>query len=392
MNTIDLEKVRAETKGCDSVIHLNNAGASLTPDPVFDDLLEHLELERRIGGYEAKEKNADRLENFYTAFARLLGCHRSEIAFVENATRAWDMAFHAIRFSPGDRILTARSEYVSNYLGFLRAREQYGVEVCPVPDDAHGQLDVSALRDMIDERVRLIAVTHIPTQGGLVNPVVEIGKVAREHDILYLVDACQSVGQMPLDVAEIGCDILSGTGRKFLRGPRGTGFLYVRQAVLDQLTPPFIDLHAANWIDQESYTLRDDAQRFENWERFFAGQIALGSAVDYALDIGLDAIWARVENLAARLREDLSSIKGVQCHDLGRTRCGLVTFSREGESADALILRLQAEGINTSVSSVASARIDMGSRGLDAITRASVHYYNSEAELDRFLEVLARPA
>ncbi|MEM7293207.1 MAG: aminotransferase class V-fold PLP-dependent enzyme [Pseudomonadota bacterium] len=389
MENSEIERLRAETRGCENVIHFNNAGASLMPDPVYNAMLEHLELERCTGGYEAKTAANDSFNNFYTAFSQLLNCQPNEIAFIENATRAWDMAFHSIDFSPGDRILTARSEYVSNYLGFLRAQEQQGVEICPIPDDEHGQLDIAALETMIDERVKLIAVTHIPTQGGLVNPAIEIGRIARTHNILYLLDACQSVGQMPLDVEAIGCDILSGTGRKFLRGPRGTGFLYVKQSVLEKLTPPFIDLHSANWIDANSYRLRPDAQRFENWERFFAGQISLGCAVDYAIEIGLDRIWRRVEMLGSTLRTKLEAIPGVRCCDLGRTRCGIVTFLKEGESPDAIAQRMLRNGININVSNAASARIDMGDRNIEAMNRSSVHYYNTEAEIDRFVDVLA---
>ena len=215
MNKIDLARIRRETRGCENVVHFNNAGASLMPDPVYQAVIDHLELERTIGGYEAKTVAQDKFDHFYHAFARLLNCKASEIAFVENATRAWDMVFHAIAFKAGDRILTSRSEYASNYLGFLRAREQYGLVIDVVPDDESGQLDVNALAEMVDETVRLIAITHVPTQGGLVNPAAEIGQIANKHGILYLLDACQSVGQMPIDVEKIGCDMLSGTGRKF---------------------------------------------------------------------------------------------------------------------------------------------------------------------------------
>ncbi|MEM7207786.1 MAG: aminotransferase class V-fold PLP-dependent enzyme [Pseudomonadota bacterium] len=385
---IDVNRVRSETRGCENVIHFNNAGASLMPDVVYDALIEHLDLERNIGGYEAKTAAIEKYEHFYDATASMLNCNRSEVAFIENATRAWDMAFHSIAFKTGDKILTARSEYVSNYLGFLRAREQFGVEICPVPDDEHGQLDVNALEDMLDDSVKLIAVTHIPTQGGLVNPAHEIGQIARRRGVLFLLDACQSAGQMPLDVEAIGCDMLSGTGRKFLRGPRGTGFLYVRESALDRLTPPFIDLHAARWIDRDNYELVPDAKRFENWERFFAGQIALGTAVDYAMEIGLENIWNRVEMLGAILREKLESIDGVRCCDLGKVRCGIVTFLKNGESPDAIANRVGKAGININVSDAGSARIDMGERNIAEMNRSSVHYYNTEDEIDRFVDVL----
>ena len=180
----DLQRARMETPGCEHVLHFNNAGASLMPQPVLDATIAHLQLEAQIGGYEAAEQAHDSLEHFYDAVAMLIGCSRNEVAYVENATRAWDMAFYAIPFQPGDRILTAMAEYASNYIAFLQIAQKTGAVIEVIPNDAHGQVSVEALRKIInksDKPVKLIAITHVPTNGGLVNPVAEIGKVAREH-------------------------------------------------------------------------------------------------------------------------------------------------------------------------------------------------------------------
>jgi cysteine desulfurase / selenocysteine lyase len=380
---IDLERVRAETPGVEHVAHLNNAGSALPPRPVLDAVVEHLRREAEIGGYEAAAEREERSEHAYDALARLIHASRDEIAVVENATRAWDMAFYAFRFAPGDRILTGRAEYASNWIALRQVADRTGAQIEIVPDDEHGQFDVAALAGMLDERVKLVSLVHVPTQSGLVNPAAAVGALTRAAGVPLLLDACQSVGQLHIDVEEIGCDILSATGRKFLRGPRGTGFLYVRSGLIDALEPPFLDMHAAEWLPDGSYRIRGDARRFENWETYYAGKIGLGVAADYALALGLDAIRGRIDELARSLREQLEQIGGVTVHDRGETLAALVTFTVDGRSATEVQRELAAEAINVSVSPATSSQLDLGARGLDEVVRASVHYYNSEQELER---------
>jgi selenocysteine lyase/cysteine desulfurase len=390
----DVERARRETPGVQSVIHLNNAGSALPPAPVLGAVIDHLRLEAALGGYEAADTAREAVEHTYDAVAALLGCRPDEIAVVENATRAWDMAFYAMQFQPGDRILTARAEYASNVIAFLQVARRTGAVVEVIPDDEFGQVSVDALERMLDERVRLVAITHVPTQGGLVNPAAAIGSVTRAAGVPYLLDACQSVGQFPVRVDEIGCDMLSATGRKFLRGPRATGFLYVRRDFIEQLEPPFLDLHAAEWTAPDRYEIRPDARRFENWETNYATKIGLGVAVDYALDWGLEAIQHRTTTLAESLRERLAGISGVTVHDQGAQRCAIVTFTKEGFSATDVSARLREAGINTSVTSVESARFDFEARGLTEMVRVSPHYYNTHDELDRLcalVESTSRP-
>lgn len=386
--SLDIERARAQTPGCSERIHFNNCGAALMPTPVIDALSSHIELEARIGGYEAADAAAEEVEAAYTAVARMLGCDPEEIAVVENATRGWDMVFYAVDFAPGDRILTCNAEYASNYIAYLQVARKTGAVIESIPDDELGAVDVDALRDLIDERVKLIAITHVPTNGGLVNPAAAIGALAREHGIPFLLDACQSAGQMPLDVSDLQVDMLSATSRKFLRGPRGVGFLYVRRSMIEHLEPPFLDMRAATWVSPGAYRLRDDARRFENWECNVAAKIAMGVAVDYALEWGLDAIEARVRGLADDLRQRLASLDGVRVRDRGARPCGIVSFTAAAAAPADIVRGLAERGINASVSRATSTQLDMHARGLDALVRAGIHYYNTEEEVERFIAAL----
>lgn len=393
--TLDLARLRAETPGVAHVAHLNNAGAGLMPRAVLEAVTSHLVRESEIGGYEAAAEAADRLDRVYDSAARLIGAARDEIALVQNATVAWQMAFYSMPFREGDRILTARAEYAANVVALLQVAKRAGAVIEVVPDDADGALDPAALERMIDGRVRLIAMTWLPTNGGLMNPAADIGRIARAHGVPYLLDACQAVGQTPVDVAALGCDMLSATGRKFLRGPRGTGFLYVRRDLMRTVEPPMIDHFGAPWVAPDAYELRPDARRFETWENSCATRLGLGAAIDYALGVGLDPIAARCRSLAERLRDELGAIGGVRVRDLGRELSAIVTFTIDGVEAPAVKAATAAAAVNVSTSDPASTLLDATARRLPPLVRASPHYYNADAEIDALLHVvrgLARAA
>lgn len=386
---IDIERIRTDTPATSRLAYLHNAGAALMPAIVVATMKSHIDLESEIGGYAAADRESDRLDSVYGSVARLLNASPDEIALTENATVAWQTAFYALQFRAGDRILTAEAEYAANYVAFLQVAKKTGAIVEIVPSDARGELDIHALERMIDERVKVIAITWVPTNGGLVNPAAAVGKIARAHGIPYLLDACQVVGQMQVDVEAIGCDMLSATGRKFLRGPRGTGFLYVRRPLLQRLEPPMIDHFAAPWVSRDHYQLREDARRFETWENNYAARLGLGAAVGYALAIGLGPIERRCRLLAERLRSGLASVRGVTIRDLGRAPGAIVSFTMQGYEADAIVSSAAAAGITIGASHPSSTRIDAEVRALPVLVRASPHYYNTEAEVDRLIAHIA---
>ena len=389
----DIEQLRAETVGCTETAFFNNAGASLQPRPVVARVIEHLQLEERKGSYEAADHVADELEALYGSAARLIHCEPGEIALLENATRAWEMAFYSLRFASGDRIVTAANEYASNYIAFLQVARRTGAEIHVVASDPSGEIDLHALEKLLDHRVKLIALTHVATNGGLVQPAARVGALARRAQIPFLLDACQSAGQIDLDVNVLGCDMLSAAGRKYLRGPRGTGFLYVRREMLASMEPPVLDMRAATWVSQGKFEMRGDARKFETWESSAATRLGLGVAMEYAMALGMKKIEGRVQSLAALLREKLALMNGITVHDQGRVRCGIVTFVYEPHPAEAVMQWLKSQGIAVRTTERSSTRIDMEQRNLDELVRASVHYYNTEAELDRLCAALrAMPA
>lgn len=385
---IDIDRARKETPGCNGVLHFNNAGASLMPAPVIDAVNTHFQNEIQMGGYEAADAAEKQMAQFYDSAAKLIHAKPQEIAFFESSTRAWDTAFSALSLKKGDRILTGKAEYVSNYIALMQKAKNVGIKIEVIPDDEYGQISLEELRKRIDSDVKLIALTHIPTQGGLINPAEEVGKIAEDHGIFYLLDATQSVGQLPIDVHKLRCDALCATGRKYLRGPRGTGFLYVKESRIESLEPPFLDLQGASWTGINEYVMRQDAMRFETWERNCCNLLGLKAAIEYAQFWGLENIWGRIQTLSTILRNKLKDIPGVSIQDQGKRQCGIVTFTVKARESSEISRKLKEKKINTSVSYVEYARLDLESRGEHSFVRASVHYYNTEEEVDRFCKAL----
>ncbi|MHC8372002.1 aminotransferase class V-fold PLP-dependent enzyme [Pseudomonas sp. MDT1-85] len=390
---MNIEQLRADTPAVAQLIHFNNAGAALMPAPVIETMTRHIQLEASLGGYEAAGQQSAEVDNVYGAIARLINAQPDEIAVIENATRAWDMAFYSLPLQPGDVVLTSTTEYAGNYIPYLQLKQQRGIEIRVIPNDEHGQVSLSALKDMLDDdRVALISLPVIATNGGPVQPIEQIGALARAAGVLFLLDACQGVGQMPIDVQKIGCHMLAATSRKYLRGPRGMGFLYVERSLCQNLEPAFLDLHAASLQTADAFKIRPDARRFENWECNVAAKLGLGAAVEYALAQGIEPMWLRIQHLVDYLRQRLADIPGVTPRDLGAVKSGIVTFTHCNSSAAQVQqwLASQEKRINVTTSTFRSTLLDMQHRDLLEVSRASLHAYNTEAEIDTMIAALRR--
>jgi cysteine desulfurase/selenocysteine lyase len=391
--TIDVEAERAGTPGCATVCHLNNAGAALPGAATLATMVDHLRLESEQGGYEAAASVADRLGEVRHSAARLVGAGPDEVVLTGSDTQGWTKALWGLALGGGIErgqvLLVDRLVYDSHYLGLMQVAELTGATIDVVPSTDDGTLSLPALAELLEPgRAALVALTHVGTHRGLVNPVARAGMQCRRAGVPYFLDACQSLGQLPVDVAEIGCDVATATGRKWLRGPRGTGVLFVRTELAERLAPPGIGWSAALWEDADHYRLRPGTERFAEFEIPVAAHLALGTAIDHALALGLVAIADRVGRLAEQLRADLSELAGTVVHDGGVQRSGIVTFTVDGVVPTAVVGSAAAAGINVSVSDASMYRLDLGAPNPASRVRASPHYYNTEEELTRLVEVV----
>lgn len=384
---------RAATPGWGESLLLNHAGASVMSAAVLAALQGHLALEGRVGPMDAADAAAPRLQQLRASAARLLNAGSDEVAVLGSGSAAfgavWSAFTHTAPLRAGDRILVGRQEWGGNLATYERAAARAGATVEVLPSRADGSVDVEASAALMDARVRWLSLTWLPANGGLINDAAALGRLARAAGVPYLIDAGQALGQLPVDVQALGCDVLKGAGRKHLRGPRGTALLYVRRGFLERLEPPWVDVQSAPW----QAGLRDDARRFETSEQPVALQLALGVALAEALALGVDRIAARVQALAALLRERLSTLPGVQVRDLGTgPRSGLVSFTVDGEAAGDVKARLAAQGVRVGANGPAYTPRDMQARGLAGVVRASLSWLNDEADVDRLVTALASGA
>lgn len=386
---IDLAKLREDTPGVLDHVHFNNAGSSLPPRPVLDRVIEHLKLEARIGGYEAADVVDEEAQQFYHEAARFIHAQSPhEIAFTQSSTASFHALISAIPLCAKDRVIIFQHEYASNYLTLLHLQKKLGFSLDVIPLDCSGDIDLDVLRQKMHRNVKVVVLDHMPTQSGALSPAEEVGAIVKAFDAVYILDATQTIGQYPVNVHKIGCDALCATSRKFLRGPRGCGFLYVKESLANNLIPAVVDLESAHLVGQGQLCIAPGCKRFETWERSLALQLGLQQALIYAQNVGIDAIWQRGQQLAARMRQGLASIPGVVVHDPGSRLGNIVTFTKSSHTCSEMVRHLAASNIAINMSKKSYAWLDFEQRNLEQVCRASPHYYNSEEEVDIFLDVL----
>ena len=385
----DVTPYRKDTPGTNNVVHLNNAGASLSPNPVIQTIVDYIHREAQIGGYEAAAEASERINSTYKHLADLVGAKPSEIAFVDSATRAWNTLIYSISFSPGDRILTSQSEFGSNVVSLAQVATRTGSVIEVIPNEQDGRISLTEFEKRLGEDVKLVAITHVPAQRGVINPVSEIGQLVSKYNAFYLVDACQSVGQMEIDVNKIGCDALTATGRKWIRGPRGSGFFFLRENWISKIEPVMVDLAVADlakpklMLRDTQLVIRGDIKRFETWERSFAVMLGLGKAAEYALNIGIGKIQKMVSGLASTIRQEIVSINSLRLEDPPNASCGIITLSSEKQAVSEIKNILFEKGINTSIVHDYDGPLDLPNRNLQQALRISPHYFNSADDIEQ---------
>jgi len=388
MRDLDMQALRADTPGCATVTHFNHASSSLPSRETLRQVYGQLEEEALRGPAEAGLAAAQQVQDTRAAAARLIGARVEEIALVGSGSQAWGSAFGALPdLEPGDRILVGRHEWGGNLSTLMAAARRAGARVDIMPEAADGTVCPAGLAGMIDGHVRLIALTWLPANSGLINPAAAVGRIARQAGVPFFLDAAQALGQIPIDVAALDCDVLAAPGRKYLRGPRGTAILYVRRPFLERLTPRSLNVLAASWTP-DGPALRQDARRFETSENPFALQLGLKAAIEQALAIGIDRLSARIRALAGLLRSRLRDVPGLWLPDQGADLSGLVVFTLAGREPPAIVGALAAQGINIASVPAGYTPLDMQRRGLPAICRASVSHLNTEADIDRLARAL----
>ena len=365
-----------------SVVHFNHSGAGLPSPETVQAVVDHLRLEAERGPMEAGAIASDAIRNSYQVAAQLLGCAPQDVAFGTSHGQLYGNLIASIPLSAGDKIFVSRQEWIGNVLCLQRSANLSGASLSLMASDDTSAVDPIALGESLSSEVRIVALTWIGAGSALINPAAAIGAAIRHagSSAFFIIDASQAIGQVPINVAEIGCDALIACGRKFLRGPRGTALAYISPRLAAEIVPRSID-NVSSTLSNGNVVVANSAQAFEFGEESVALKLGLGKAIEQALSLGVDRIRLKLHHKAAILRQALAVVPGVQLLDLGNSKGAAVTFAINGVACATAKQRLADQGINIGMNGPGYTPYDLSIRGISELLRASVHLSTTDDDI-----------
>ncbi len=370
--------------------YLNHAACGLLPDAALHAMHGYALREQALGAYGAARQVQAEIEQLYQGIAATIHAQPQDIALTQGNSDGWSLVVSAMDWSGGGRILAPRSEWGGNLGILMQLSAQCGVQVEEIPSDADGAVDLEALETLLRTPASLVVLTWMPANSPLVQPAEAVGALCAQAGVPLLVDAAQAVGQWPVDVRQLQCAALTAPGRKWLRGPRGTGFVYVHPDFLPRLRPLTADHFSRPWQTGNTWTYRADARRLEQSEASVALRLGLGAALAAWNALGMERIHGEIQKRADWLRDGLDCLPGIRAHRSGRhASSGIVTLECSRHDAAALHRGLQERGVEAALSPVAFTPWDMQARGLSAVLRLSAGHDTAWGSLQYCLDALA---
>jgi len=379
-------------------IYLDSTATSLTPEPVINKMAEYYHDYRANVGrgiYSSTKRATEEFEKARAEVARMVNCKPSELVFVKSSTEGLNLVARGIGLGKGDRVVTTIVEHHSNYVIWLRARDKAGAELKVVRSDRDGIFDLSDFEEAINDRTKIVSVTHVSNVLGVRLPIKEIGEIAHAHGALFAVDGAQSVPHMPVDIKKLGCDFLAFSGHKMC-GPTGIGALYVREDLQEAVEPLSVGGGAIEDVGIDSYRLRKGPSKYEAGTPPIAEAIGMGAAASYLMRIGMDNILSHEERLTELMLQGLAEVPGLMLYGPQdpRLRTGIFSFNVSSIHPHdvAMALDVTAGIMVRSGHHCALPLLRDLLNIADGTVRASVYLYNNKGDVHAFLEALGEIA
>lgn len=367
-------------------VYVNSAAASPPPRQVVDTSIDYLQKTASLGPYlpSFREEVYQKIEETREKAAKFIGAKTSEMAFVKNGTEGINFIANGLTWNKGDEIILADIEFHSNYTPWLKLRDKKKVHLKIIKTDFSGVIDVNLIEQEISNRTKLITVSHLSNASGALQHIEKICEIAKKRDVLTLINASQTLGLIPINVQELDCDFLTGCGRKWLRGPEGSGILYIRESLVESIEPTIIGWGGTTWdFETNEYYYLSTARRVEAGCPIVPSILGLGAAIDYAQNIGIEEIVTKVEALTRYSFQQLSVIEGIAIYGPKNieNRLAIIPFNVEGLHPDEITNYLEKNNIIIE-SGTFMANMLLQHYGINKMVRISPHYFNTKVEID----------